>query len=118
MEDLVQETGEYKPFGASIIYELTLVSNKKKLTGIIDLVAPKYFVFYDLTGNNDPDTRMAIVLWQTYFQTMRFSVFKEIHCPTMKIGNPRLLKKKDVTSDKPLPGITKLTRCSSRVYAT
>lgn len=103
----------------SILRKIRL-SGKKEFKGIIDYTTSKHYVFYDLTNNNDPSVSMAIVIWQSNFSHMRFSVFKSIHLPTVEVPKPYLLRKKDVEAidERPLPDQTKIRRSVSRIDLT
>jgi len=52
--------------------------------GIVDYATTKHYVFYDLTNNDDPNVSMIVIIWRSYFNHMRFSVFKSIHFPSCR----------------------------------
>ncbi len=92
---------------------------KKDYKGVIDYVTSKHYVFYDLTNNNDPNVPTMVMIWKSYFPHLRFSVFKSLHFPNVKVGSPYLLKKKDVTSEiTNLPRTTKIKKKTTKVKRT
>lgn len=93
------------------------LNGKHDFKGIIDYTTSKHYIFYDFTNNNDPDVSMAIVVWNSNYSHLRFSVFKNIYLPNIEIPKPYLLRKKDVESidDNPLPEQTRNRRSVTRI---
>lgn len=83
--------------------------------GIVDYATTKHYVFYDLTNNDDPNISMIVIIWRSYFNHMRFSVFKSIHFPHAEVGNSFLLRKKEVTSEQKLPNMSRTKRSVTRI---
>jgi len=87
----------------------------KTYKGIVDYATTKHYVFYDFTNNNDPNITMIVIIWRTYFNHIRFSVFKSIHFPDAEVGNSFLLRKKEVVSEHKLPNTTRTKRSVTRI---
>jgi hypothetical protein len=87
----------------------------KTYKGIIDYSTTKHHIFYDLTNNDNPKVSMMIIIWRTYFDHLRFSVFKSMYFAGMDIGTSFLLRKKEVEFQTNAPPAAKSKRSVTRV---
>lgn len=63
---------------------------------IIDYISKRQIIIYDLTGVNDATVRLMLIKWKMNFSNLRFSLFKSIYYPTVKLNKPIVISSKAV----------------------
>lgn len=77
----------------------TITTDSKTYVGIIDYATTKHVMFYDFSQNNNPDIIMMLIVWKSYFSSLRFSVFKSLYFDHFDIGSPIMINKKTIKSN-------------------
>lgn len=63
-----------------------IVTEDETFYGVIDYINKKHVVFFDTTKNDSADIVLLVISWRTTYQDdMRFSVFRDIFFPDIKI---------------------------------
>ena len=73
-------------------------TKEKTYVGVVDYSSTKHVIFFDFTVDKSVDVITAVIIWRSLFHNMRFSIFVNTHCPSLQIGLPILINKKDVVS--------------------
>lgn len=63
----------------------TIETDEKTMTGIVDYTNKKHVIFYDFTNNDQPEYVLLVISWKLSNNNTRFSVFKNIYFPHLKI---------------------------------
>lgn len=63
---------------------------------VIDYISKRQIIIYDLTGCNDATIRLILIKWKMNFPNLRFSIFKSIYYPNVKLSAPIVLSLKSV----------------------
>lgn len=90
-----------------------IVTKEKTYHGVIDYTNKKHIILFDTTKNDTPEIVLLILSWKLTNPDMRFSVYKDIFFPDIKIPII-MMPTKNILSPLPVPEEVSIKKRSIR----